>query len=257
MPDYWCKLLRRKATMTTNTQLTIRAQAQGGMFLGPDSFNGAIITVRDGSTILSGPGFTNQGDSGTRALQRSVYSSPYPIVTPGNPITTHWVVANPTKTVMYTANLNLSSQRVLTVDVRVPLPPAQGDQVVTQSVRVDPGPQPPGPGVVIEIPGLWVQPELVVSGTTVSLKTKVTMMCGCEINVGTPTNPSPWIPTDFEVLAQIVKPTPQPPVKLTFDFNSQFLGEMQLPQGSYTAEFSAKQFSVLANTGKATVQFQV
>jgi hypothetical protein len=242
--------------MTTNTELTIRAQAQGGMFLGPDSFNGAIITVRDGSTILSGPGFTNQGDSGTRASQPSVYSTHHPIFTPGNPPTTYFVVANPTATVMYTANLNLSTPRLLTVDVRVPLPPAQGDQFVTQSVQVNPGPQPQGPGAVIQIPGLWVQPELVVSGTTVSLKTKVTMMCGCEINVGTTTSPSPWIPTDFEVLAQIVKPTPQPPVKLTFDFNSQFLGEIQLSRGNYTAEISAKQLSIV-NTGKATVQFQV
>jgi hypothetical protein len=241
--------------MTTNTQLIIRPQAKGGMFLGPDSFNGAIITVRDGSTILSGPGFTNQGDSGTRASQRSVYSSPYPIVTPTNPVTTYFVVADP-NTVMYAANLNLSAQQVLAVDVRVPLPPAQGDQFVTQSVQVNPGPQPQGPGVVIQIPGLWVQPELVVSGTTVSLKTKVTMMCGCEINVGTTANPSPWIPTDFEVIAQVVKPTLQPPVKLTFDFNSQFLGEIQLPRGNYTAEFSAKQLSI-ENAGKATVQFQV
>jgi len=243
--------------MTTPTQLIIRPQAKGGMFLGPDSFNGAIITVRDGSTILSGPGFTNQGDSGTRASQRSVYSSPYPIVTPTNPITTYFVVANPATTVQYTANLNLSAQQVLTVDVRVPLPPAQGDQLVTRTVRVNPGPQPPGPGAVIEIPGLWVQPELVVSGTTVNLKTKVTMMCGCEINVGTPTSPSPWIPTDFEVIAQIVKPALQPPVKLTFDFNSQFTGEIRLAPGTYTAEFSAKQFSDIENTGKATVQFQV
>jgi hypothetical protein len=243
--------------MTTNTELIIRPQASGGMFLGPDSFNGAIITVRDGSTILSGPGFTNQGDSGTRASQRSVYSTDYPIVTPGTPPTTYWVVADPTTTVMYTANLNLSSQRVLTVDVRVPLPPAQGDQFVTQSVQVNPGPQPQGPGAVIQIPGLWVQPELVVSGTTVSLKTKVTMMCGCEINVGTTTDPSPWIPTDFDVIAQIVKPALLPPVKLTFDFNSQFLGEIQLPRGNYTAEISAKQLSILGNTGKATVQFQV
>jgi hypothetical protein len=242
--------------MTTNTQLIIRPQASGGMFLGPDSFNGAIITVSDGSTILSGPGFTNQGDSGTRASQRSVYSTAYPIVTPTNPVTTYFVVADPATTVQYTANLNLSEQRLLTIDVRVPLPPAQGDQFVTRTVRVDPGPQPQGPGAVIEIPGLWVQPELVVSGTTVNLKTKVTMMCGCEINVGTTTNPSPWIPTDFEVIAQIVKPTIQPPVKLTFDFNSQFLGELQLPRGNYTAEISAKQLST-PNTGKATVQFQV
>jgi hypothetical protein len=70
--------------MTTPTQLIIRPQAKGGMFLGPDSFNGAIITVRDGSTILSGPGFTNQGDSGTRppnapSTQARTQSSRLPI----------------------------------------------------------------------------------------------------------------------------------------------------------------------------------
>ena len=62
--------------MTTNTQLTIRAQAKGGMFLGPDSYNGAIITVRDGSSTLAGPAFTNQGDSGTRATSR-VHRPPF------------------------------------------------------------------------------------------------------------------------------------------------------------------------------------
>jgi hypothetical protein len=221
------------------------------MFLGPDSSNGAIITVRDGSTILAGPGFSNQGDSGTRASHPSVDSTQHPIFTPGNPRTTYWVVADPATTVKYTANLNLSAQRLLTVDVRVPLPPAQGDQFVTESVPINPGPQPQGPGVVIQIPGLWVQPELVVSQTTVNLKTKVTMMCGCEINVG-----SPWIPTDFEVLAQIVKPTVEQPIKPTFDFNSQFLGEIKLPPGNYTAEIRAQQFSI-ENTGKAIMQFQV
>ena len=70
--------------MTTPTQLIIRAQAKGGMFLGPDSFNGAIITVRDGSTILSGPGFTNQGDSGARASQPP---STQPIVQSSHPPT--------------------------------------------------------------------------------------------------------------------------------------------------------------------------
>ena len=45
-------------------------------------------------------------------------------------------------------------------------------------------------------------------------------------------------------------------MKLTFDFNSQFTGEIRLAPGTYTAEFSAKQLST-PNAGKATVQFQV
>ena len=45
-------------TEKTNTELTIRVQAKGGMFLGPDSFNGAIVTVYDDqSNVLAGPAF--------------------------------------------------------------------------------------------------------------------------------------------------------------------------------------------------------
>jgi hypothetical protein len=236
--------------MTTNTQLTIRAQAKGGMFLGPDSYNGAIITVRDGSSTLAGPAFTNQGDSGTRATSQVSGSSPYTITTPGSPPTVYWVVAADT-TVNYTAMFNLSAPKMLTIEARVPLPAAQGDQVTIAQAMVAPGQQPSFPGFVIEIPGLWVQPELVVLGNLVNLKTKVTMMCGCEINNG-----SPWIPSDFQVSAQIVKPTIQQPVSLSFNFNSQYVGQTQLGAGNYTAEISARQIST-GNAGKATVQFQV
>lgn len=236
--------------MATNTQLTIRAQAKGGMFLGPDSYNGAIITVRDGSTILAGPAFTNQGDSGTRSTSQVPGSSPYQIRTPLLPPTIYWVVAADT-TVNYTAMFNLSTPKMVTVEARVPLPAAQGDQIATAQVMVSPGQQPSLPGFVIEIPGLWVQPELVVLGNVVNWKTKVAMMCGCEINLN-----SPWIPSDFQVSAQIIKPTVQPPVSLNFNFNSQYVGETQLPAGNYTAEISARQIST-GNAGKATIQFQV
>jgi hypothetical protein len=234
--------------MATNTQLTIRAQAKGGM--GPDSYNGAIITVRDGSTTLAGPAFTNQGDSGTRSTTQVPGSSPYKIRTPLLPPTFYWVVAADT-TVNYAATFNLSAPKMLTVEARVPLPAAQGDQVLTAGTMVSPAQQPSLPGFVIEIPGLWVQPELVVLGNMVNLKTKVTMMCECEINLN-----SPWIPSDFQVFAQIVKPTVQPPVTPSFNFNSQYVGEIQLPVGNYTAEISARQIST-GNAGKATVQFQV
>jgi hypothetical protein len=236
--------------MTTNTQLTTRAQAKGGMFLGPDSYNGAIITVRDGPTILSGPAFTNQGDSGTRSTSQVPGSSPYTIRTPLLPPTTYWVVAADT-TVNYIASFNLSAPKMLTVEARVPLPAAQGDQIAIAQTMVAPGPQPSLPGFVIEIPGLWVQPEIVVLRNLVNLKTKVTMMCGCEINLN-----SPWIPNDFQVSAQIVKPTVQPPVNLSFNFNSQYVGQTELGAGNYTAEISARQISI-ENSGKATVQFQI
>jgi hypothetical protein len=247
--------LEKEIAIKTNTELTIRVQAKGGMFLGPDSYNGAIVTVSAGSTKLAGPAFTNNGDSGTRATSPTIGASPYKIITPGNPVP-YYVVAAPT-TVNYVARFNLGAPQLLAVEVRVPLPAEQGNQIVSTSVLVDPRrPEPSLPGFVIEVPGLWVQPELVVLGNTVNLRTKVTMMCGCEINSDA-ASPWPWIPSDFKVTAQIVKPTVQPPINLSFVFNSQFAGETQVTGGgSYTAEISAKQIST-GNAGKATVNFQV
>ncbi len=240
----------------TNTELTIRVQAMGGMFLGPDSYNGAIVTVGAGGVKLAGPAFTNNGDSGTRSTSPVAGSSPYKIVTPGNPVP-YYVVAAPS-TVNYTAKFYLTSPQTVGVDVRVPLPAEQGDQIVSATVLVDPRrPEPSPPGFVVEVPGLWVQPEIVVLGNMVNLKTKVTMMCGCEINSDAK-SPWPWIPSDFKVTAQIVKPTVQPPVDLSFVFNSQFAGETQVTGGgNYTVEITAQQRSIQKNVGKATVNFLV
>jgi hypothetical protein len=239
----------------TNTDLTIRVQAKGGMFLGPDSYNGAIVTVSAGSVRLAGPAFTNNGNSGKRATSPSEGASPYTIKTPGNP-KPYYVVAEP-NTVSYVAKLNLAAPQTVGVEVRVPLPAEQGDQMVSTSVLIDPRrPEPSQPGFVVEVPGLWVQPEIVVLGNTVNLKTKVTMMCGCEINQDG-TTPSPWLPSDFKVTAQIVKPVVQPPVELSFVFNSQFAGLTEVAgAGSYTAEISATQIST-GNAGRARVEFRV
>jgi len=48
----------------------------------------------------------------------------------------------------------------------------------------------------------------------------------------------------------------QPPVNLSFNFNSQYVGQTELGAGNYTAEISARQISI-GNGGKSTVQFQV
>ena len=245
-------------TLATNTELTVRVQARGGMFLGPDSFNGAIVTITKAGSQLAGPALTNQGNSGTREPVYTAAASPFPIITPappGHAPTVNWVVASAT-TVKCTTKFNLTVPTLLKVEVRVPLPPEQGDQYAAAEVWVIPRPQPSSvPGLVIEIPGLWVQPELVVVGTTVSLKTKVTMMCGCVINSIPADNP--WIPSDFEVCARIKSGTDETTVPLTFDVNSQFLCEFTATKpGEHTAEFFARQKS-RENTGVARVKFDI
>jgi hypothetical protein len=54
-----------------------------------------------------------------------------------------------------------------------------------------------------------------------------------------------------------VKPVVQPPVELSFVFNSQFAGLTEVAgAGSYTAEISATQIST-GNAGRARVEFRV
>jgi hypothetical protein len=80
------------------------------------------------------------------------------------------------------------------------------------------------------------------------------MMCGCEVN-----HDSPWVPADFQVDAHISLNGQKcgDPVPLTFQFNSQFNGELAgLGSGEYVAEIIATQHST-GNHGKACVKFHV
>ena len=62
---------------TIPTSLVIRVQALGGMFLGPDSFGGAAITLSNRNTGKQlATGLTDAGDSGTRSLSYQSGSSP-------------------------------------------------------------------------------------------------------------------------------------------------------------------------------------
>lgn len=238
------------------TQLPIRIQANGGMFLGPDSFGGAIITIEDISAgVILAEGMTDNGDSGTRTSEPAANTSPFPIITPTTPTATvYWPVVAST-TVQYLGEISLSGPTLVKITVEVPLPPSQGNQCFSLTQWISPeGQNYPEAGFVIPVSGLWVQPELATMGNILSIKAKVTMMCGCEIN-----NNSPWIPTDFEVFATIqaekggTSPVPNP-IQLSFDVNSQFtIIPIDLPSGRYEVQISAFQKS----TGNSGVGMQM
>lgn len=232
--------------------------------MGPDSFGGAIITLNDvvkKTTLASG--FTNDGNSGTRTQDMNANVTPYPIITPEvndqdvPPVTTYtinWVEASP-QTVMFPASFNLNGPTLVEVKVQVPLPPEQGDQVVSQTHWITPGVHGnSGPGLVVVVPGLWVQPEIVVFQNQARIRAKVTMMCGCEIN-----DNSPWLPGDFTVFATITGPggKQQPPIPLKFEINSQFAGLLTLPEnGNYQVVITANQLST-TNSGSAQKNFSI
>jgi hypothetical protein len=239
--------MKKKITKAiSKTNLLVRVQARDGMFLGPDSFGGAVITIKDFYTNeLIATGFTNNGDSGTRALAYNYNVSPSPIITPTTPIpTVYWLEAS-SDTVNYAADVFISQPTLVEITARIPLPPEQGDQIVTRTQWIIPKQNyNVGAGVVLEVPGLWVQPELITNKQEVKLRAKVTMMCGCEIN-----DDSPWLPSDFVVTADIMpigssKKSDKNTVTLKFDVNSQFYAELpDLMTGEYEVQITARQLS--------------
>ncbi len=243
-----------KSSNPDNTSLTVRVQARDGMFLGPDSYGGAIITIKEVATgnVLA-TGFTNDGDSGSRSESYTPAATSSPIMTPTAPFPTYYLVVAASTTVGFEASFYLARPTLLEISAEVPLPKAQGTQHVSQTQWFIPGQMIPAePGFVLEVPGLWVQPEIIATPQTVKIRAKVTMMCGCEIN-----NNSPWIPADFEVTAnlyqggKVVKSVP-----LSFEVNSQFGADASLKPGKYQTEIQAFQKST-GNMGVAKADILV
>ena len=240
------------------TNITVRVQAKGGMFLGPDSHNGAIITIKDYHTqkVLA-TGFTN-GGSGTRSDSYVPGATNSPITTPTKPApTVYWVVAS-AQTAHFSATLNLSKPVLLEISAEIPLPLEQGSQFVTSTQWITPGSDlTAGSGFVLIAPGLWVRPEISTNQYTARIRAKVTMMCGCEINYF-----SPWLPQDYEVSGTVTNadPSAEPfrqPIHFRFVENSQYTSEMELPgAGRYKVEVQAIQ-SRKGNIGYAVREFTI
>lgn len=245
---------------TSEAQIAVRAQAKGGKFLG-DDIGGALVTIRDGQTGAILAGGVTGGDSGTLASAYGPGASQQVIVTPGSPPVVHWLVASPT-TSSFQASLPLERPTLLEVSVYGPMGGLQSAHTVTSAQWVVPGQALTSPpGFVVELPGLLVQvldppthTSLPQVPMPVPLEANVAMMCGCPINVG-----EPWIPTDFEVFADVgvVGSGESTRVPLAFAGRgpSLFVGcyEVTAP-GYYQAVVTAIQKST-GNSGSGTVTF--
>ncbi len=189
-----------KAQTSPKTKILVRVQAKGGKYLG-DDIGGAWVTVRNSQTgELLASGVTS-GGSGSISDKYVQSASRMAIVTPGNPQQIHWVVADPT-TSHFSAELALDHPAMLEISV---FGATGGLQTAHRAVAT--AWAVPGNDIVvdIEISGLLVQVieptthlQLPAIGGVVPLRANVAMMCGCPINYG-----MLWIPSDFEVSAQI------------------------------------------------------
>lgn len=242
-----------------DTKITVRVQANGGKFLG-DDIGGALVTLRDGQTgeiLASG---VTRGDSGTLVADYGPGASQRAIVTPGRPPAVHWLVASAT-TSRFDATLPLARPTLLEVSAFGAVGGLQAAHRVTSAQWVVPGQHlTAGPGFVVEIPGLLLQvlaPATHLSlpslPATVPLRANVTMVCGCPIAAG-----EPWIPSDFEVFAEVRRAGTKKTARAPLAFAGQtslFTGSHVVrAAGFYEATFTAIQKST-GNTGTGQVTF--
>lgn len=263
----------------TNTSITVRVQARGGKFLG-DDIGGAVVTIRD---AMTGELFATGATAGTSGALSPTYASNASlstIVTPtSGPSTVQWLLAvdansRKTNTSSFTARLSIDRPRLLAVEAFGPIGGLQSAHRVTATQWIVPGQdltQPPG--LVIVLPGLLVQvmspathtefpPS--ISKRSLDILANVAMMCGCPIsNVSN----NPWVPSDFDVAAQIRVVGGPDVQKVTLAFNqagtpSLFDGTFSVPPNLtadpiyYEAIVTARQLST-GNVGTGTVTFFV
>ena len=214
------------------TEITVRAIAVGGKFLG-DDVGGAQISIRDVQTgELLAAGVT-RGGSGPDSLmtQRLNRSQPIPTEDGDN------------SAARFDATLPLARARLVEITAVGPLAaPSPGR--VSKTIWLYPGKNfsPSGDlrtdGLLMEIPGLVVgmmTPPVHYLASKhdpskpMEIRTNVTMMCGCPIAV------EPWPPSDFEVIAHIRHGSQSTAIPLQFDANapdgapSQFISRAWVP----------------------------
>jgi hypothetical protein len=244
------------------TALTVRVQARGGKFLG-DDVGGASVVVRNAMTSEVLATGVTRGDSGSLAGSYQPGASRETIVTPGDPPTVNWLVAQSTTSKLDVA-LPLDRPTPIEVLAFGPLGGLQSAHRATAVQWIVPGQPNPERGWVIGLPGLVVQVlrppthrTLATGGGAVQLAANVTMMCGCPIGEG-----EPWLPSDFEVTAVIRKAGAGEVARVPLAIDaaqepSIFVGEttVQAP-GDYEAAISAVQKST-GNAGAGLVTFIV
>jgi hypothetical protein len=220
------------ATTRVPTEITVRAIAVGGKFLG-DDVGGAQISIRDVQTgELLAAGVT-RGGSGPASLMTDRLNRSQPIPTEDGDNSAS----------RFDATLSLDRARLVEVTAVGPLAaPSPGR--VSKTIWLYPGKNrsPSGnlrtDGLLMEIPGLMVGmvtppvhylPTKHDPAAPMEIRANVTMMCGC------PIAGEPWPASDFEVVAHIQHGAQRVAVPLRFDANerdgapSQFVSRAWVP----------------------------
>jgi hypothetical protein len=234
--------------MANTTQVTVRALALGGKFIG-DGVGYANVTITDAASgkVLAG-GLTSSGTprfSDGSGITSFIMAEPYPWGTP----------VRADDATSFTASLSIEAPTLVTITAQAPVKASYASQAVTVSAQrwILPGMDLTGQcAVVLVIPGLLVLFNgLSGTGQDAIISASVKMMCGCSIDNLF------WPGADFDVVA-ILTPTGGGSVtKIPLTWSSLSTFSHSAPSsGSYSVQVFAVE-ALNGNTGSATGSLKI
>jgi hypothetical protein len=168
------------------THLMVRAQAMDAKFIG-DHMGGVAVTVTDAKTgAVLARGQIKGGTGDTAKVVR-------------NPRTRGAQIAD-AQTAGFDAVLDLKRPTLVRVDAQGPLGNAAATIRVSSQLWMIPGRDVTGDGLVLNFPGLAVEPSLDASGESLKITAKVSPMCGCPIDAG-----GLWDAANYKVEANLTR----------------------------------------------------
>lgn len=236
------------AALAVPTPITVRVLAKNAKLVG-DPAGGASVIIRDtetGTVLASGK--TIGGSGNTRKL----------VV---DPIARDTVWAGPGDA-QFSATIELSEPRKITVEVGSPGLGAYGGSSVSQTQWVLPGKPPSGPnGWVVELPGLIVDilkparhQEVAKGPADVPLEANIVLMCGCPLEVG-----GLWDPSKYEIAYSVTlkgRQVTTGPLRYAGAAN-RFAGRFVAPKAGVYAIVVTAYDPATGNSGVAETTFQV
>lgn len=241
-------LLLSVAAQAEPTDITVRVLARDAKFVG-DHTGGARITIQDADTgkVLA-TGLTKGGTGNTERIMQEAHQRGAGLATEG--------------TAKFDATIDIDEPTRIRVTAETPVGEGQKGNTVSSEQWVVPGKDlTGGDGWVLEMPGFIVSiedapKEVTLKGgsAAISLKAKITMMCGCPI-----TPDGLWDANQYEVSA-LIKRDGQTAGESTLLYAgkaSQFAGNYTVDQpGNYEAIIYAYDPQT-GNTGVDKARFTV
>jgi hypothetical protein len=222
------------------TRLMVRAQSTDAKFIGT-SMGGVQVIVRDArSKKILAKGAITGGTGDTARL----------VIEPRR----RGDVASDDESAGFEAFLDITEPTLVQVEAFGPMGKPGAAITVASSLWVLPGRHLTGDGLILTFPGLVVEADLISGDAGLSVRAKVTLMCGCPLEPG-----GTWNAANYTVTARLMSGQAEV-ARSTLAFASkpsEFAGTLSgVPKGKYTLQVTAADRTTI-NTGVGEKSVQV